>query len=63
MELSENESLKIKIDNYSGPLEDAPPEPPSPITTEIIGVASVDISNRFLAIASDWPRSSAPMPG
>jgi acetyl-CoA carboxylase carboxyl transferase subunit alpha len=41
----------------------APPEPPSPITTEMIGVAKVDISNKFLAIAPDCPRSSAPIPG
>jgi len=37
--------------------------PPSPITTLITGTLKIDISLKFLAIASDWPRSSAPIPG
>ena len=41
----------------------APPEPPSPVTTVTIGMRSTDISNRLRAIASLWPRSSAPTPG
>jgi hypothetical protein len=45
------------------PMASAPPEPPSPITMLTIGVRSIDISNRLRAIASLWPRSSAPTPG
>ena len=41
----------------------APPEPPSPITTQTIGVGSRDISRMLVAISCAWPRSSAPMPG
>ena len=41
----------------------APPEPPSPITTQMIGVGRRDISNIELAMTWAWPRSSAPMPG
>ena len=33
------------------------------MTTAMIGVASARISSRLRAIASDWPRSSAPRPG
>jgi hypothetical protein len=45
------------------PMPSAPPDPPSPITTQTIGVARRDISSKFLAMSADWPRSSAPMPG
>jgi len=45
------------------PSASAPPLPPSPITTTTSGVLSFAISSRFRAIASDWPRSSAPIPG
>ena len=45
------------------PIASAPPEPPSPITTLTIGTFKLDITNRLRAIASDCPRSSAPMPG
>ena len=41
----------------------APPEPPSPITLTMIGVRSRAISNRLRPMASDWPRSSASIPG
>ena len=41
----------------------APPEPPSPITTEIIGVFIPLISIKFLAIASPCPCFSASSPG
>ncbi len=41
----------------------APPDPPSPITAQTIGVARRDISNIELAITWAWPRSSAPIPG
>ena len=41
----------------------APPEPPSPITTQTIGVGSRDISYIELAMTWACPRSSAPMPG
>lgn len=41
----------------------APPEPPSPMTMETIGTLRRDISRRFTAMASAWPRSSAPSPG
>ena len=44
-------------------MANAPPEPPSPITVQITGTFKVDISRKLRAIASDWPRSSAPMPG
>ena len=40
----------------------APPLPPSPITTDRIGTFMDDISNRFLAMASPCPRSSASIP-
>ena len=45
------------------PIASAPPEPPSPITVQMIGTRSSDISSRLRAIASLWPRSSAPTPG
>ena len=45
------------------PMPRAPPDPPSPITTQTIGVSRRDISSRFVAISWAWPRSSAPMPG
>ena len=35
----------------------------SPITVHTIGTFSSAISSRLRAIASDWPRSSAPTPG
>ena len=41
----------------------APPEPPSPMTTAIIGVRMIIISRRLQAMASAMLRSSAPMPG
>ena len=41
----------------------APPEPPSPITMLTIGVSRRAISRRLTAIASAWPRCSAPTPG
>ena len=40
----------------------APPLPPSPINILMIGVFNLAISNKFLAIASPSPRSSAPSP-
>ena len=45
------------------PIPSAPPEPPSPVTVATIGTARRDISRRFVAIASDTPRSSLSMPG
>ena len=51
------------ISSGDKPIAKAPPEAPSPITIEIIGTFNADISNKFLAIASAWPLSSAPMPG
>ena len=41
----------------------APPEPPSPVMVTMIGTVSAAISRRLRAIASAWPRSSAPIPG
>jgi hypothetical protein len=41
----------------------APPEPPSPITTLTIGVFKRLISRILTAMASAWPRCSAPTPG
>ena len=41
----------------------APPEPPSPITTAMLGTRRVIISRRFTAIASEIWRSSEPTPG
>ena len=56
--------LYSSINNLSEtPIASAPPEPPSPIMTEIIGVDIFDISSKFFAIASLCPRSSAPSPG
>src|SRR6185437_5589228 len=46
----------------STPSASAPPEPPSPITVAMIGTSRRLISNKLRAIASDWPRSSAPSP-
>ena len=40
----------------------APPLPPSPIMIERIGTLMFDISNKFLAIASPTPPSSASNP-
>jgi len=45
------------------PMARAPPEPPSPITTEITGTRRAAICSRQTAIASAWPRSSASIPG
>ena len=44
------------------PIASAPPEPPSPITTEMMGTRKPNISRRFTAIASPWPSSSADLP-
>ena len=41
----------------------APPEPPSPIIKEKIGDCTFIEHLMELAIASDWPRSSASTPG
>jgi hypothetical protein len=41
----------------------APPEPPSPITTAISGTPMRRQQSVDRAIASAWPRSSAPIPG
>jgi hypothetical protein len=45
------------------PSASAPPEPPSPMTTEMEGTPSPAITSRFTAMASACPRSSAPIPG
>ena len=45
------------------PIPNAPPEAPSPIIIEIIGVFKRAISKIFLAIASPCPLSSASKPG
>ena len=45
------------------PIARAPPLPPSPVTTVRMGVRSPAIARRLRAIASAWPRSSAPSPG
>ncbi len=45
------------------PMPSAPPEPPSPTTTEMVGVRSIAISRRLTAIASETWRSSEPTPG
>ena len=44
-------------------IANAPPLEPSPITIHIIGTFRLAISIIFLAIASPWPLSSAPIPG
>ena len=41
----------------------APPEPPSPMTTETSGTPMPQAFSVERAIASAWPRSSAPLPG
>ena len=41
----------------------APPEPPSPMMTETSGTPIRRHFSVARAIASDWPRSSAPLPG
>ena len=45
------------------PIASAPPLPPSPVTMATMGVGSPAISRKFRAMASAWPRSSAPRPG
>ena len=45
------------------PMPSAPPEAPSPITTQMMGTFNCTISSRFRAMASPWPRSSASRPG
>ena len=44
------------------PSASAPPLPPSPVTIDNTGTVRLLISYRFFAIASPWPRSSAPRP-
>ena len=51
------------ITTSATPIASAPPEPPSPVTVAITGVRRRDSSKRLRAMASDWLRSSAPMPG
>ena len=41
----------------------APPLPPSPVMTARTGTWSVVRARMFAAMADDWPRSSASMPG
>src|SRR5690606_33948555 len=41
----------------------APPEPPSPMMVVMMGTLSSAMAYRLWPMASDWPRSSAPMPG
>jgi hypothetical protein len=41
----------------------APPEPPSPMMVVMMGTSSCAISKMLRPMASDWPRSSASMPG
>ena len=41
----------------------APPDPPSPMMTLMIGTRTWRQASMQAAMASDWPRSSAPMPG
>ena len=41
----------------------APPLPPSPVITVMMGTGRPAISRRFSAIATDWARSSADTPG
>ena len=45
------------------PMASAPPEPPSPMMVQMIGTGNRDMTSRLRAMASDWPRSSAPTPG
>ena len=45
------------------PMPSAPPDEPSPITIQINGLLSRDITARFCAIASLIPRSSESIPG
>ena len=52
----------IKIESAT-PIPNAPPLPPSPITTDTIGTRNPNISAKFLAIASPCPFSSASIPG
>ena len=40
----------------------APPLPPSPVITLTTGTVSPLMATRFWAMASPWPRSSAPIP-
>ena len=52
------------IDKWSPTLiARAPPDPPSPVTTTMIGVFNSDIMARFCAIASLCPLSSPSIPG
>ncbi|KAG1385299.1 hypothetical protein G6F59_017487 [Rhizopus arrhizus] len=60
VEYTEYSSITVRSPT---PSASAPPEPPSPITVQMIGTFSSAISIRLRAIASDWPRDSASMPG
>ena len=46
----------------SYPIASAPPDPPSPMTTEMMGTRNPNISRRLTAMASPWPSSSAALP-
>ena len=45
------------------PMAMAPPELPSPITVQMMGVFRRDITARFCAMDSEIPRSSESIPG
>ena len=52
-----------KIHTWSAtPRARAPPLPPSPMSTDTMGVRRPAIFTRFSAMAWPWPRSSAPRP-
>ena len=45
------------------PMARAPPLPPSPVTTEMMGTRSWDMVMIASAMTRPWPRCSASMPG
>eukprot|EP00955_Chlamydomonas_euryale_P020036 213452-Chlamydomonas_euryale.AAC.17 len=51
--------MRLRLDT---PIASAPPDPPSPITSEMTGTRSPNISRRLYAIASPCPSSSAALP-
>ena len=52
-EITENTEYLIIANLSATPIAKAPPEPPSPITIDTVGVFNSASSSKFLAIASD----------
>ena len=62
-EITEYIAFSIISTRSAMAMASAPPLPPSPVITVIMGISKRAISRRLRAMASAWPRSSAPSPG